>query len=412
MDKENKIKNDSDIDDFIMNDQAFETNTHSNISEDDSSIEDLLQDVEIHHEESSNNNIPQDDGEDLSWLVQDETTEENEQDNDSVDVAPENSSEIEGDEDQHEDEDEDEDHHEEEEEEEEEEDYSEGAAEKAVNVLKDNAFNIGFGLIVVIIIGVVVSQALKAFGGGDDEHASATTEEYMNDIDEDFYQSKINEMPDVKEPIIVPHETVSQIKKTTLSVETDKNKSVAVAVQEGNRATSKRVEINPSIEGSVPENKITDSMLANKNTKAIMLIASKLQEIEKFNSDIKKVMRIITKEQKDLVSTVNNQNDRIDSTTTAINRLASSLDKIRTRNLPNNSFQAASYPRKSISPIRRPRYAIVSAVKGVAYVKSRVQPGEIAKLVVGTNLIGYGKITAINGYGDIMTVNGKVKRAQ
>ncbi len=397
--------NDSNTDDSIMNDKAFETESNSNISESDASTVDLLQDVQIHHEETSGVGENESEEQNLDWLLK-----ENESENTTVTTKENNTTEgsiSEGTDNQNFDaqsEEITEEITEDGEVNEYEEEYSQPPVEKIVELIKENAFNIGMVVVGAFFVIVIGSQAIKVFGGGTTEVA-AETADYMDNLDEPYQP-----IPQKK---IVPAKKVA-----STNIEKDLN---GISVNPSLAITPKRnIQPQPNIpvvntpvsrvENS--SNTITDGMLANKNTKAIMLLASKVQEYEQYNADIKQVMKIVTSEQRRLGEMVENQNTRIDNTILAINNLSEELKNVRTSNTAGNAFQAKQYTRSSSRPISRPGYKVVGSVPGIAYVRSRVKPNEIVKIVVGTNLIGYGKVTAINGYGDIMTIHGKVKRAQ
>jgi hypothetical protein len=83
--------------------------------------------------------------------------------------------------------------------------------------------------------------------------------------------------------------------------------------------------------------------------------------------------------------------------------------EIGTKIIQGNSNRT---PERAPSPVKKARpkiaYRIISASPGRAWLISK-KTGKPVSLVVGENLIGYGRVTAINQFGTIQTVAGKVK---
>lgn len=155
----------------------------------------------------------------------------------------------------------------------------------------------------------------------------------------------------------------------------------------------------------------SDSEMVNKNTAAILKIAEKLRDYEQSQNDIKQVLNNVSVELNNVRVQLSEQQKQINKTTDVVNLVGK-----RINNLPGGGGQYTyTGPRNgkpAYSEPTRPAYTVVSAASGVAFVKSLIRAGDLVELRVGSNLRGYGRITAINGYGEIMTVSGRVKRTQ
>ncbi len=198
-------------------------------------------------------------------------------------------------------------------------------------------------------------------------------------------------------------------------IEEQRQKEQELAIQR-ERASQKRMEelelrlANPSAaqQPATANGTISDSTMIDKNTQAIMKIAERQQRFEQTLNQVGIGLNDLRQTANALRISVDQQSARLDENQKAISSIANSVIELRAassgRKLPQ---QIGSAPKSTVKV--RPTYRVVSAGHGVAFVQSNKRPGDIVQLKVGDALVGYGRITGIDGYGQIMTTAGRVK---
>lgn len=160
--------------------------------------------------------------------------------------------------------------------------------------------------------------------------------------------------------------------------------------------------------GEAKGGSISDTTMINKNTEVIMRLAERQQRYEETLNQIGSTLNDMKRTQEALRKSLDQQSARLDENQKAISTIANSVIDLRNTATSGRSIPQQLPAQQPKAPVR-PSYKIVSASHGVAFVQSNKRPGQIVRLEVGDALSGYGRITGIDGYGNIMTTAGRVK---
>lgn len=168
-------------------------------------------------------------------------------------------------------------------------------------------------------------------------------------------------------------------------------------------STQRSLGVNPSPSGarSSRETEVQLSEAAAKaisaNTDLINKMATRMQAQERLIRELSRSAELTREGQA-------TQSGLIKDNAIAMAELSNRIEAVM--KLARSGAVGKSKTTKKRTP---PTYSLMASAKGKAFLRSRKDPSKIVTINVGTNLIGYGEVTAISPNGEILTVTGPVK---
>ena len=156
---------------------------------------------------------------------------------------------------------------------------------------------------------------------------------------------------------------------------------------------------------------VSDREMIDKNVQTIIKLGTRMQGYEQLMNSMQQTLTSIKTEQRLVRQQLESNNTAITQQQKSLEELADTLVQLRRNGAqaPSRDSYVSRRPSATVDPKpTQPTYEVIAASPESIIIRSK-KTGKPVTISVGTNLIGYGKVTAVNGFGQILTVSGPVK---